>query len=342
MDDAPVKVAILGAGMIGCWVGGHLARAADVTLIGRRPAMDQLGTGMCLTDNQGLELVIPAGSFHRATTAEAMAAAALVIVTVKSGATATAAAQIAAHTNHDSLVLSLQNGVSNLDTLRQALPGRHVIGGMVPYNVAKRVPGHFHRGTDGVILIEAHPAFSAFHPLFGKAGIPVETCPDILSVQWGKLLINLNNAINALSGDTLAGELSQRGYRRAWALALGEGLKLLRAANVRTTDPLSIPLRLMPMLLSLPDGLYRRVMAGGNRPRIDRYARSSMADDLERGRPTEVDHIQGELVRLAERIGGRAPVNKRLLELVKAAEAGAAPIPAAQLLAQLKQAQSAR
>ena len=124
-------------------------------------------------------------------------------------------------------------------------------------------------------------------------------------------------------------------------MSLAEGLKLVRASGIRTVDPLSTPLRLMPLLLSLPDGLYRRIMSGKGRPRVDRFARSSMADDLARGRRTEVDHIQGELVRLAERIGWRAPVNQRLVELIRAAEQGAPPMPPEQLLAELKAAQSA-
>ncbi len=328
--------------MIGCWVGGHLAGAANVTLIGRRAAMDQLQTGMCLTDNCGLQLVVPPTAFARTTDPSALAAAELVIVTVKSGGTAAAATQILAHASESAAILSLQNGVSNVTTLRATLPRHTVVGGMVPYNVAQRVPGHFHRGTSGSLVIETSPALTAFHPIFGAAGIPVDHCSDIQPLQWGKLLINLNNAINSISDLTLAGELSHRGYRRAWAMAMVEGMKLLRAAGIETRDPLALPLRLMPALLSLPDALYKRVMAGRNRPQIDTFARSSMADDLKRGRATEVDYIQGELIRLAARLGWRAPVNQRLLELVKAAEKGAAPVPPDRLLADLKGAQSAR
>ena len=336
MAAKAAKIAVLGAGMIGCWIGGHLARSTQVTLIGRGGAMDHLANGMRLTDSEGLDLVVPPAAFQRATGAEALAGADLIIVSVKSGSTGEAAQQLAVHAGPEALVLSLQNGVSNTEILRKALPGRRVLGGMVPYNVAQRAPGHFHRGTGGAVVVEDDPAFTPFQPLFGSAGITVDRSADILAVQWGKLLVNLNNAINALSGATLAGELSQRDYRRSWALSLREGLKIVRAAGIRPADPLSTPLSLMPLLLSLPDGLYRRAMSGRKRPRVDRHARSSMADDLARGRRTEVDHIQGEIVRLAEGIGWRAPVNARLVELVRAAEQGAPPLPPGRLLAELR------
>jgi hypothetical protein len=122
-------------------------------------------------------------------------------------------------------------------------------------------------------------------------------------------------------------QLRQRDFRRAWALSIAEGLKLVRAAGIELVDPLPMPLALMPQIMRLPDALYRYVMmsASGGRVRVDPHARSSMADDLERGRATEVDYLQGEVVRLAERLGRKAPVNARLVELVKAAERGRSP-----------------
>ena len=126
---------------------------------------------------------------------------------------------------------------------------------------------------------------------------------------------------------SLADELRQRDFRRAWALCLTEGLALVKAAGIEPVDPLPMPLKLMPQIMRLPDALYRYVVAAGSggKVRVDPHARSSMADDLAKGRATEVDYLQGEVVRLAERLGKRAPVNARLVALVKAAEAGAGP-----------------
>jgi 2-dehydropantoate 2-reductase len=321
--------------MIGIYVGGLLARDADVTLIGRPSMLDALAGGLRLTDVDELDVTV--SGFTAATDPAALAGADLVLVTVKSMQTADAAAAIAAHAPPGALIISFQNGVSNADLLRERLPGRPVLAGMVPFNVAQRGPAHFHRGTGGGLVVEDSPALAPFEALLNRS-FDLKKSSNITGIQWGKLLVNLNNAINALSGVSLAEEFRQRDYRRSWALAMAEGLKLLKAARIEPVDAVAMPLKLMPQIMSLPDAIYGYVMAagGGAKVRVDPHARSSMADDLVRGRPTEVDYLQGELVRLAARLGRTAPVNARLVQLVKAAEGGAPPIPAKALYADLR------
>lgn len=329
------KVAVFGAGMIGIYVGGLLARDADVSLIGRPSMLDALADGVRLTDVDGLDETVR--GFTCTADPAALNGADLVLVTVKSMQTAEAAAAIAAQAPPQALIISLQNGVSNADVLRAALPGRTVLAGMVPFNVAQRGPAHFHRGTGGGLVVEDSPSLAPFEPLIGRS-FELKKSSNIIGVQWGKLLVNLNNAVNAVSGVSLAAELRQRDYRRSWALAIAEGLKLVQAAGIEPVDAVAMPLKLMPQIMSLPDALYGYVMAaaGGGKVRVDPHARSSMADDLVRGRPTEVDYLQGEIVHLAERLGRKAPVSARMVELVKAAEQGAPPIPAKALYADLK------
>jgi len=338
------KITVFGAGMIGVYVGGMLAQHANVTLIGRDSMLAALGDGLRLTDVDGLDVTVPGDQFGRASGPEALAGADLVLVTVKSMATGEAAAAIAAHAPAGAVVVSFQNGVSNPDVLRAALPGRTVLGGMVPFNVAQRGPAHFHRGTAGGLKVEASASLAPFEAAFATAGLPLDQTSNITGVQWGKLLVNLNNAINALSGVSLADQLRQRDFRRAWALSIAEGLKLVRAAGIEIVDPLPMPLALMPQIMRLPDALYRYVMmsASGGKVRVDPHARSSMADDLERGRVTEVDFLQGEVVRLAERLGRTAPVNARLVELVRKAETGAEPWGATALYRELVAARASR
>ncbi len=336
MAQGRVKVAVFGAGLIGCWLGGLLARHADVVLIGRPSMLDRLAGGLRLTDVDGLDLAVPGDALARAMEPAALSGAELVLVTVKSLATAEAAAAIAEHARH-AVVISFQNGVSNAEVLRAALPGATVLAGMVPFNVAERAPGHLHRGTPGGLVVEASPALERFGPAFAAAGLPIDASSNIVGVQWGKMLLNLNNAINALSGVSLAEELRQRDFRRCWALSLAEGLAVARAAGIDLVDPLPMPLALMPQILRLPDALYRYVLKAGSggKVRVDPHARSSMADDLAQGRRTEVDWLQGAVVRTAARLGRQAPVNARLVELVRAAETGAGPWGAKQLLAEL-------
>ena len=132
--------------------------------------------------------------------------------------------------------------------------------------------------------------------------------------------MNLNNAINALSNVPLQAELSDRDFRRCLAACQREAFDVLAAAEQRVARLTAVPPRLMPRLLPMPDWLFhrlaKRIVA------IDPHARSSMWDDLEAKRPTEVDYMQGEVVALAERHGRDAPVNRTLQRLVHDAEAG--------------------
>ena len=330
------KITVFGAGMIGLYVGGLLARHAELTFVGRASMLNPLTDGLRLTDVDGMDLQLGRQDFRATTDAAGLAGADLVLVTVKSMGTAEAAAAIAGHAP-GAVVVSFQNGVSNPDVLRAALPGATVLAGMVPFNVAQRGPAHLHRGTGGGLMVEASAALAPFEGVFAAAGLPLGQSSNIIGVQWGKLLVNLNNAINALSGVSLADELRQRDFRRCWALCLAEGLQCTKAAGIELVDPLPMPLKLMPQIMRLPDALYRYVLSAGSggKVKVDPHARSSMADDLGKGRATEVDWLQGEVVRLAERLVRRAPVNVRLVELVKAAEAGAGPWGAAALLREL-------
>jgi len=330
------KITVFGAGMIGLYVGGLLARHAELTFVGRASMLNPLTDGLRLTDVDGMDLQLGRQDFRATTDAAGLAGADLVLVTVKSMGTAEAAAAIAGHAP-GAVVVSFQNGVSNPDVLRAALPGATVLAGMVPFNVAQRGPAHLHRGTGGGLMVEASAALAPFEGVFAAAGLPLGQSSNIIGVQWGKLLVNLNNAINALSGVSLADELRQRDFRRCWALCLAEGLQCTKAAGIELVDPLPMPLKLMPQIMRLPDALYRYVLSAGSggKVKVDPHARSSMADDLGKGRATEVDWLQGEVVRLAERLVRRAPVNARLVELVKAAEAGAGPWGAAALFREL-------
>jgi 2-dehydropantoate 2-reductase len=312
-----MRIAVFGAGAIGCWVGGRLAAGgADVTLIGRARVMDEARDGLRCTDLDGGDT---RATVHAATEPSALAGASCVLVTVKSAATAEAGREIAA-VGGDAVVVSLQNGVRNAEVLRAALPGRRVLAGMVPFNVVWRARGEYHRGSEGSLMIDDDPAARPLADACTAAGLALALRADMPAVLWAKLIMNLNNAINALSGRPLADELAQRDYRRCLAGAQREAVALLAAARQPIAKLTPVPPRWMPRVLGLPDWLFRR--AARRVLAIDPHARSSMWDDLEAGRTTEVDYIQGEVIALAERLGRTAPVNRALVRLVRQAEAG--------------------
>jgi 2-dehydropantoate 2-reductase len=308
------RVVIFGAGAVGCWVGARLAASANVTLYGRARVLDALGEGVRTTDLGGGDVTTrPALSTDPRVAADAE----LVLVTVKSAATAEAAATLAAVAAPGATIVSLQNGVRNARMLAELLPEHVVVAGMVPFNVVRPAPSHFHRATDGVLMFAPCPALAG---ACAAAGLAAAERRDMLAVLWGKLLINLGNAINALCGLPLVEQLSQRAYRRCVAACQREALALLAVADEPAARLTLVPPGWMPRLLGLPDALFRplarRMVA------VDANARSSMWDDLEQGRATEVDYLQGEIVALAERLERDAPVNRRVVELVHAAERG--------------------
>lgn len=334
------NVCIYGAGVIGCYLGGRLLVAGcDVTFVGRAHVADELRAhGLALSNYQGRHWQVEAPDIRFSADASAAARADLVLVTVKSAGTPQAASELAPVLKPGAVVISFQNGLGNADVLRAALPRHTVLEGMVPFNVVSRGPGAFHQGSGGELEVRSAPGLQPFAGAFARAGLPLIQHADMLPVQWAKLLFNLNNAINALADRPLQAELSLRAYRRCLAMAQSEALGLLAAAGIRAARLTPLPAAWIPRLLALPDGLFARV--GGKMLAIDPLARSSMSDDLTAGRATEVDWINGEVVRLAERLGRVAPVNARLCALVHDAERRAArPAWSGEaLLAELRQA----
>jgi len=316
------RICIFGAGSIGCYVGGFLASTGSpVTFIGRERLRNILvNKGLHLTDLHGADLHIKADTFHFATDAAASTDADLVLVTVKSADTASAGKALAEILKPDAVVISFQNGIGNTERLRETLSRQTVLSGMVQFNVVNRGEGRFHLGAEGGLEVELHPALAPFLPVFAKAGLPVKQYADMRPVKWAKLLLNLNNPVNALSDLPLKDELSQRAFRRCFAMAQSEALKLMRSAGIQPARLTPLPPRWIPALLSVPTWLFRLV--ANKMLAIDPLARSSMWEDLEAGRRTEINWLNGEIVRLAERLSCRAPVNARLVTLIREAEDG--------------------
>lgn len=317
-----MKICVMGAGSIGCYIGGRLATAgADVRLIGRaRTGASLHQHGLHLTDYRGASLRVPPSQLQFSDSATTASDANLVLITVKSAATTLAANELALQLAPGTLVISLQNGLRNAAVLREQLPQCTTLAAMVPFNVINRGDGAFHQGSEGELEVEQHAKLAPFLALFAKAGLPLKTHADLLPVQWAKLLFNLNNPINALSGMPLKAQLSQRDYRRCVALAQQEALGLLDNTDIRLARLTPLPARWIPRLMCVPDFLFARLAS--RMLAIDPLARSSMWEDLEAGRKTEIDWINGEIVQLARSQNRTAPINEKLVTLIRDAESG--------------------
>jgi 2-dehydropantoate 2-reductase len=315
--DRPIGIA--GAGSIGCFVGGMLAAAGRrVALLARPRVIQEIeGSGLWLTGFDGVERKVAPNQLTLSENPSIFIDAGVVLVTVKSADTAEIADLIAQHAPADAVIVSLQNGVGNMAVLRERLPGRRVLAGMVPFNVIALGQGRFHRATSGDIILEQDAAGTADQ--LSVPGLKMRPSGNIDGVQWGKLLVNLNNALNALSGLPLRQQLGQRAWRRLFADQLEEGLAATRAAGIKPVSSTPIPADWTPHLLRLPDVVFGILL--GRTMKIDPEARSSMWEDLQRGRRTEIDYLQGVITGIADRHGLRIPLSRRIVALIKDAEA---------------------
>jgi 2-dehydropantoate 2-reductase len=322
------KIAVLGAGSVGCLIGGAWKAAGlPISFIGRQRIADDIARhGLTITDYAGWERHFDPGEIDFSPGPASLAGADVIALCVKSADTAAAARDILAHATPGALVVSFQNGVSNVEVLERELGGRFdVARGMVPFNCAYLGEGQFHKGVAGAPLYaEDRPQLRDVAARVADGPAPLQLSDDMLAIAWGKLLINLNNATNALSGQPLLEQLQDRDYRRVFAAAMREGLAVLDAAGIKPAKVGAVGPRLMPFVIGSPDWLFKNVFI--KKWKIDAKARSSMSDDLKQGRKTEVDYINGELVALADRIGVPAPINRRIVGLVRKAEAGAPPL----------------
>ena len=318
--SAHPQIVVAGAGSVGCFVGGLLARGAHrVTLLLRERMHDELSRqGLMLTDFTGMDEELSPDSFGLQTDPACLAQADIILVTVKSRDTDEMGQLIREHGRKDAVVISLQNGVGNAGVLKRSLPGWDVRAGMVPFNVVNMGGGRFHRGTSGDIYIEKGPGRLAWH--LSVNDLTFHERSKMTEVQWGKLLVNLNNAINALAGIPLREQLRSMAWRRIVADQMAEALKVVEAAGIDVVPPMStrMPMRWLPKILRLPSPLFNRVAR--SMLTIDPKARSSMWEDLEQGRTTEIAELQGMIVALAEQEGLEAPLNARVAELIRDAE----------------------
>ena len=132
-------------------------------------------------------------------------------------------------------------------------------------------------------------------------------------------MLHLNNAINALSGLPLREQLARRDWRALFADQIAEGLTAVRAEGIRPVPSTPLPLSWTPHLLRLPNALFAIALAPAMK--IDPQARSSMWEDLERRRRTEIDYLQGVITGIADRRGLRTPLSRRIVALIRDAEA---------------------
>lgn len=295
-----MQVTVIGAGAVGCYYGGLLLKAGhDVTFIGRPVHVDAINAHGLLLDTQSFKGHLPA---RAATDTSTLAPSDLVLVCVKSADTEAAGRALAGCLRQDTSVLSLQNGVDNAPRLA-AVIGHAVIPVVVYVGSEMAGPGHVRHHGGGDLAIGPSAASAALAQTLQAAGIGVTIADDIDKTLWSKLIINCAfNALSAVAGIAYGPMLEVEGTRQVVISAVQEATAVARTCGV-----------------AIPDELIDRIL---NIPTIMPNQMSSTAQDLSRGKPSEIDFLNGHVVRKGAELGIATPTNQALQVMVKLAERG--------------------
>lgn len=299
-----MNVAVMGAGAVGCYYGGMLARAVPgaghaVTLIARPAHVAAIERAGLRLETQTCDDQV---RLSASSDPAAVAGADLVLFSVKSGATEEAGALIRPHLKPGALLLCLQNGVDNAERLRTVLPDHTVAAAVVYVATEMAGPGHVKHHGRGELVVE--PSAAAIAPALVAAGIPVEINDNVRGALWAKLILNCAyNALSAISRRPYGVMVQAAGVTHVMADLVAECLAVAAADGV-----------VIPGGQAATEAAVRRIaetMPG-------QY--SSTAQDLMRGKPSEIDHLNGYVARRGAALGVPTPVNRTMWTLVKLLE----------------------
>jgi 2-dehydropantoate 2-reductase len=297
------RVAVLGAGAVGCYYGGMLARAGhDVVLIGRPAHVDAFTADGLRLEAQTFDARIPVAA---STEPAAAAGAELVLFAVKSSDTDASARALAPFLAPDAVIVTLQNGVDNDERVRAALPdgaANPVIAAVVYVASEMAGPGHVRHNGRGELVIGPSPASAALAAAFVAAGVATTVADDVAGALWAKLILNCAyNALSAITRQPYGLLVTRPGIPAVLDDVVAECLAVATAENIR------VPGDTMAAVRRIAETMPTQF--------------SSTAQDIARGRPTEIDALNGHIVRCGEALGIPVPANRLLYALVKAIEA---------------------
>ena len=294
-----LKIAVMGAGAVGCYYGGLLARAGHTVVLIARPLH------VAAISQHGLRLQTTTFDTHVPLTASsepaAVAGADVVLFCVKSTDTEGAGALIRPHLAANALVLCLQNGVDNADRLRTVLPDHAVAAAVVYVATEMAGPGHVQHHGRGELVLEPSAYSGALAQAFIAAGVPTEVSANVRGALWAKLILNCAyNAVSAITqlpyGQTVPGE----GIQDLMRDVVAECLAVANAEGVQVPGDVDAAIR------KIADTM--------------RSQYSSTAQDLARGKRTEIDYLNGLIVKRGTALGVATPANRVLWALVKLLE----------------------
>jgi 2-dehydropantoate 2-reductase len=305
------KIAIMGAGAMGSVIGGMLARQGHmVTLVGRQQHMDAiLKKGLHISGIWGEYTVYDL----KTTTTPSNEPHDIIFLTVKSFDTATAAREALTMVGPDTVVVSIQNGLGNIETLCEIFGKERIIGGMAIFGAIVHKPSSVEvtaiasETLVGEIDVSVTHRVQSISRMLDSAGIPTKVSGNIMRDIWNKVLYNL--ALNPLSAifQVSYGQIAENIHTR-WLVQqmISEAFQV---ANVLDID----------LGIDSPD-VYLEILWNQKLP-LTREHKSSMLQDIMHGKRTEIDYINGAIMQLGAEYGIETPYNSAIVKMVKAKEA---------------------
>jgi 2-dehydropantoate 2-reductase len=304
------RIAVFGAGAVGCHYGAKLALAgAPVVLVGRPAHVEAIRDRGLRWDSGGTRTVV---RVEADTSADAVRDAGLVLLCVKTSDTAQAARELLPRLRPGATVVSMQNGVDNVERAREAAPGLDPLAAVVYVGASMAGPGHVVHAGRGDLVIGAVPGgpgvadpgrAARVAALFERAGVPCPAVPDARAALWVKLTMNTAfNAISALTRGRYGVLVADAGIAATMRAAIAECVAVARAEGVTIEDA---------------DALHAAALRLGE---AMAGATSSTAQDLALGRATEIDALNGHVAARGEALGVPVPVNRALHALVRMLE----------------------
>lgn len=310
MNAKNARVAVMGAGAVGSYFGGMLARAGiDVTLIGRAPHVEAiLRDGLFLDTTTFQEHV----RVNASTDPAAAANADFILFSAKTIHDEGSSRAIAPHLKSGAITVSLQNGVDNIARICAA-SGIDAVPAVVYIAIAMPEPGHVKHSARGELVIGELRSSDAIAwqsercrrvaELFASANVPCRITDNIDGELWSKFVVNCaGNGVAAIGQVTYGEAVRDPHTRQVMARLIEETIAVAKASGVRLpeTDFVGNGLKFFESML---------------------VATSSTAQDIARGKPTEIDSLNGLVVELGAKFGVPTPVNFTVHALVKLLEA---------------------
>ena len=302
-----MKILVIGAGALGSAVGGFLAKAGhEVIFVGREKHILAIKkNGLKISGIWGEHLVT---NIQAKTDITNLSPQELILVTTKSFDTVAAARQIKPLIDKNTTIISLQNGLGNEGIIQKECGQDKVLGGMVIIGFELLVPGHVKVTVfaDKIKIGEMNHIMTErvkkIVEIFNEAHLPTDAVDNIKQFLWAKLLYN--SCLNPL-GAILGVEYGKLAEHHSWRIIQ----KIIREAFVATKK------ENIPLFWKTPEE-YEHYLKTKQLPPTASH-RPSMLHDLERGRKTEIDFLNGRIVELGDKHGIPTPVNAMLCNLIK-------------------------